>query len=83
MANNLLAARTSDDLVSAKSSITITPDTPFPTCRGVYVGTAGSLVVTYPDGTTDTFTTAVAGYHPLQITNVAAASTATDLHALY
>ena len=64
----------------ATKGVAIVPDTPFPLSRGIWVGTGGSLVVTWQDGTTSTFTNVGSGtLLPIAITNVGAASTASGL----
>ncbi len=52
--------------------------------HALYVGTAGALKVDMIGGTTITIATAIAGYHPLQVTRVYSTGTdAADIHALY
>lgn len=67
--------------------IPVTPSdvTVFAPTRGLYIGTAGALAIRLVDEptTTRTITTAIAGYHPLQVVQVMAATTATDIHAIY
>jgi hypothetical protein len=56
----------------------------FRTTRGVYVGTAGSLVVTMNDGVDVTFTGCLGGMvYPFQIVAFKTASTASNVVALY
>jgi hypothetical protein len=50
--------------------------------KAIYVGVAGDLVVTI-GGATRTFKDAQVGYHPLHVTQVRAATAATDILALY
>jgi hypothetical protein len=50
--------------------------------NGLYIGTAGDLVVTI-GGQEITFADAPAGYHPLHVTQVKAATAAADIVALY
>ena len=53
-------------------------------CRGIYVGVGGSLVVKNDVGTTVTFVNATAGaIYPISCTQVLAATSATNLIALY
>lgn len=64
----------------------VTPDTPFSeTCRALYVGSDGALVVAMKEGTTLTFASVRAGdILPIRATMVVATgTTAADLIALY
>ena len=62
-----------------------TTTTPAPGSRAIYVGGAGSLVVTLAgDSSTITFTAVPAGtLLPIRITSISSSSTATDVVALY
>jgi len=50
--------------------------------RGLFVGVAGNVKITYADGTTDTLTNLVAGvWHPMYVKRVySTGTTATDIH---
>ena len=70
----------------AHGAVAITPNdsTVFPTCRSIYVGTAGILRVRMADGQTTTFPTVAAGIFPIQVDKVlSTTTTATNLIALY
>lgn len=68
---------------SATGAKVITPDTPFNACRAVLAGTGGAATCTFVDGST-AVCTLIAGYNPIQLTNVASADlAAADLVALY
>ena len=76
----------SDATVSAWSGVALTASNTatFRTTRGVYVGTAGSLVVTMNDGNDVTFTGCLGGMvYPFQIIAFKTASTASNVVALY
>lgn len=51
--------------------------------RAIYVGGSGDLTVVFNDDVEITFVGAAAGYHPLQVKEVKAATTATNLVALF
>jgi len=52
--------------------------------KGIYVGGAGTLVITAVDDTASVTVTATAGsYHPIRAKRIAAASTATGIVGLY
>lgn len=52
--------------------------------RGLYIGTAGNLKVTFADGTTATLTSVANGVIPLKVKRVwATGTTATGITALY
>lgn len=52
--------------------------------RGLYLGTAGSLTVTFVNGDTVTFANLAAGVvHPLSVTHVTASVGAADVVALF
>ncbi len=77
---------TADMTVASWSAVALTQsDTAtFRTTRGVYVGTAGSLVVTMNDGVDVTFTGCLGGMvYPFQIVAFKTASTASNVVALY
>lgn len=72
----------------ARSAAAVTPHAvdPLPNgeTRALYVGTGGNLVVRMAGGGADvTFADVAAGYHPLSVTHVRAASTAGSIVALY
>lgn len=50
---------------------------------GVSVDVAGTLVVTFADGTIDTLTLAAGIIHPISVKRIWTASTATGIHAYY
>lgn len=50
---------------------------------GLYVGTAGNLVVTMANGSDATFTACPAGFHPLRIQKVKNTTAAANIVALY
>ena len=60
----------------------ITAGVPFTICNAIYVGTAGTVVANNGTESTATFTCGV-GVLPIRATNVATASTASGLVALY
>jgi hypothetical protein len=64
----------------ASQGSAITKGTAFPLSRGIWVGTGGSLIVTWPDGSTATLLNVASGtLMPLAVTNIDAGSTASDL----
>lgn len=70
-------------IFSASGAKAITPDTAFNLCRAVLAGTGGAATCTFQDGSVATLTL-IAGYNPIQITNIAASGlAAADLVALY
>ena len=80
------AYRDADSTCPAHGAVAVKQSdvTVIPVTRGLYVGVTGNLVVTMADGQTPiTFTAAAVGYHPLQVTQVLTATTATDIVALY
>lgn len=77
---------TADDTVSAFNATAITKSdtTVIPTTRGVWVGGAGNLAVVMNGGNTVTFTGVPAGtLMPIQVIQVLAATTATNMTAMY
>lgn len=74
---------TADAVVSAWKAATVVKDTPFEVCRALYIGATGDLTVTMADGATQAFVAVPVGIFPIQCTNVAAASTADSIVALY
>lgn len=82
----MAAYRDANSTAPAHGAVAVTESdaTVIPVTRGLYVGVAGDLVVTMADGQTPiTFTAAPVGYHPLQVTQVLAATNATNIVALY
>ncbi len=79
------AHRTADATVSAHSAVAVSTSdaTVIPVTRGLYVGVLGDLVVRMANGETATFLSAAVGYHPLQVDQVRAATSATNILALY
>ena len=76
----------SRDVASAYGAVAVTKSdaTIIPTTRGLYVGVAGDVVVTMAGGQTPiTFKAAQVGVLPIQVTQVLAATAATDILALY
>ena len=70
-------------LFSATGAKAITPGTPFDVCRAVLAGTGGAATCTFSDGSVVSCVL-VAGYNPIQITNVSDSNlVADDLVALY
>lgn len=68
----------------ASRLIAVTPSdaTDLTGTRGLYVGTSGDLIIKDMNGTQTTIANAPVGYHPLRVTRVMAATTATDIVAL-
>ena len=76
----------STDISSAFGAVAVTKSdaTVIPTTRGLYIGVAGDVVVTMAHGQTPiTFKAAPVGVLPIQVTQVLAATAATDILALY
>ena len=73
-----LTGPATDGFAVTKSDVTV-----FPATRGLYVGTAGDLVVTMLSGAVLTFANAAAGYHPLRVTQVRDATAATGIVGVY
>lgn len=71
----------------AAKAVAVTPSdaTTLPVTRGLYVGTLGDVVVDMADQGTDiTFTNVANGtFMPIQVTKVKAATSASDILALY
>ena len=71
---------------SAQKAVAVTPSdsTVLAVTKGLYIGGTGNLVVTMADGVDATFTGISAGIvHPLSVTKVKAATTATSIVAVY
>jgi hypothetical protein len=72
--------------VSAHSALAVTPSdsTILPTTRALYVGTTGNLsVVMADDENTVLFSNVAVGIFPIQVKQVLAATTASDIVALW
>ena len=72
--------------VSAHSALAVTPSdsTILPTTRALYVGTTGNLsVVMADDGNTVLFSNVPVGIFPIQVIQVLAATTASNIVALW
>lgn len=52
-------------------------------CRGLWVGTAGSLNLTDFEGTVHTAVPVFTGYNPIMAQSIEAGGTATDIWAMY
>lgn len=86
MAGGTTAYRTANATVSSYDArAVVTSDTTnIPPTRGLYIGSAGNVVVDMAYGTTITFTGVQGGtILPIQVTRVYAATTATNMVALY
>ena len=57
-------------------------DFPSGKCRGLNVGSAGTIDVTWPDGSISVSYPVVSGYNPISIRRISAA-TASNIWALY
>jgi hypothetical protein len=78
--------RSANATVSAHSSASVTPSdaTILPVTRALYVGVTGNLsVVMAEDGNTQVFSNVPVGIFPIQVSQVLAATTATDIVALW
>lgn len=63
-----LETQTPDQTRSIVTAQVVTVTTTFTSLtRGIYVGTAGDLSVTFDDDTVITFGSVANGYHPLQV----------------
>ena len=72
-------APAADAVAIVTSDVTVLPIT-----RAIYVGVAGNLTVTMArTGNIVTFLNVPVGIFPIQVTQVRAATTATDMFALY
>ena len=81
----MATTKTTDQTRSIVSAQTVTTTTTFTSLtRGIYVGTAGDLSVTFNDDTTVTLADAANGYHPLQVKAIQGTlTTASDVIALF
>ena len=79
------AHRTANATVPAHGAVAVTKSdvTVIPPTRALYVGTAGDLTVRMVDGQTVTFIGVTAGIIPIQVDQVRAATTASNILALY
>ena len=81
------AYRTANATVGAHGAVAVTPSdsTELPVTRALFIGTAGDVVVTMADGQTPiTFANiANATMLPIQVQKVLAATSASDILALY
>lgn len=66
----------------ATKAVAVVSGTPFPTCRALKVGTAGTATLTYGDGTVATDYPLIQGYNLEQVVTVTF-GTAADVWALY
>lgn len=75
----------STDTSSAARAIAVTPSdaTILQTTRGLYIGTTGTVVVRMTDGVIATFNTVPVGILQVQVTQVMAATAASNILALY
>lgn len=76
----------STDIAAAFNAVAVTKSdaTIIPTTRSLYIGVSGDVVVTMASGATPvTFKAAPVGVLPVQVTQVLAATAATDILALY
>ena len=73
------------DSSPAIQAVAVTPGTPFPVCRALYIGTGGNFIPTLENGATPAFKNAQSGsIIPIRCTNVSATDlTAADIVALY
>lgn len=80
------AFRDANATVSAHGAVAVTPSdaTVLPVTRGLFIGTGGDVVVTMADGQVVTFANiANATLLPIQVQQVRASTTATNVLALY
>ena len=80
------AHRSANATVAAHGAKTVTPSdsTVIEITRGVFVGTAGDLTVTMADGHDAVFVNIASGaIVPIQVSKVKAATTASNILALY
>ena len=80
------AHRSANATVAAHGAKTVTPSdsTELEITRGVFVGTTGDLTVTMADGHDAVFVNIASGtIVPIQVSKIKAATTATDILALY
>lgn len=74
------------DIGSTVGAVSVTPSdtTVLRVCRGLWVGGAGDLALTFEDGTQATLVAVPAGtLMPVRVSAVRAATTATSIVALY
>lgn len=75
----------SKDVASAYDarSVTKSDSTIIPTTRALYIGGTGDLAVRMASGASVTYVGVAAGIFPIQVDQVLAATTATNIVALY
>lgn len=75
----------SKDIASAYDarSVTKSDATIIPTTRALYIGGTGDLAVRMASGASVTFSAVAVGIFPVQVDQVLAATTATNIVALY
>lgn len=70
------------DLESGKGGVLVTPGTPFPKARALWVGGTGDVNVRFPEGGSAVFTN-VSGLLPVEAVEVVASgTTATNITAI-
>jgi len=80
------AYRSANATVAAHGARAVTPSdsTVLEVTRGLFIGTTGDVAVTMADGQAVTFSNLASGVIlPIQVTKVMAATTASDILALY
>lgn len=80
------AYRSANATVAAHGARAVTPSdaTVLEVTRGLFIGTTGDVAVTMADGQAVTFVNLASGIIlPIQVTKVMAATTASDILALY
>lgn len=77
--------QTADATAPAFRGAAVTPSdsTVLANTRALYIGTGGNLTVTMVDGNDVVFSNVAAGIFPIQVTKVKAATTASNIVALY
>ncbi len=68
-----------------KAVLVVKADAQLPSgnCNGLLCGTAGTVNLTFPDGTVASNVPLQLGYNPLSVSQVNLGGTATDIWALY
>lgn len=85
MADDMVSKHRDGSVATLRSAIRlvkITSDTPFPVCRALHVGTAGTATITCGDGTVATDFPLKDGLNPYEATKVVL-GTASDVWAVY
>lgn len=79
------AHRTANATVSAHGAVAVTPSdaTILPVTRSLYVGGTGDVAAVMADGQSVTFVAVPVGVLPVQVVQVLAATSATNILALY